>query len=90
MGCALVVLFYLGFLAAAVEIAASARDLYARLLVVGLACTILFQAVINLNMTVGIMPVVGVALPFVSYGGSSLLTSLLAAGLLLNVSVRRT
>jgi rod shape determining protein RodA len=90
MGCGLVILFYLGFLAAAVEIAASTRDLYGRLLVIGLACTILFQAIINMNMTVGILPVVGVALPFISYGGSSLLTSLLAAGLLLNVSVRRS
>jgi cell division protein FtsW (lipid II flippase) len=89
MGCALVILFYLGFLAASVEIASSTHDLYARLLVIGLACTILFQAIINMNMTVGIIPVVGVALPFVSYGGSSLLTSLLAVGLLLNVSVRR-
>ncbi len=90
LGCTLIILFYLGFLAAAVEIASSTRDLYGRLLVVGLACTILFQAAINLHMTVGNMPVVGVALPFVSYGGSSLLTSLLAAGLLVNVSVRRS
>jgi len=89
-GCMIVILLYFGFLAAAVEIASSTRDPFGRLLVVGLACTILFQATINLHMTVGIMPVVGVALPFVSYGGSSLLTSLLAVGLLLNVSVRRS
>jgi rod shape determining protein RodA len=88
-GCMTVILLYLGFFAAAVEIASSTRDPLGRLLVVGLACTILFQAAINLHMTVGIMPVVGVALPFISYGGSSLLTCLLAVGLLLNVSVRR-
>jgi cell division protein FtsW (lipid II flippase) len=89
VGCTLVLLFYLGFFAASVEIAGSTRDMFGRLLVVGLACMILAQATINLSMTVGLAPVVGVALPFVSYGGSSLLASLLAAGLLLNVSVRR-
>ncbi|HEY4328635.1 MAG TPA: FtsW/RodA/SpoVE family cell cycle protein [Phycisphaerae bacterium] len=90
-GCVLVLLLYLGFLIASLEIAATARDNFAKFLVVGLACTILFQTMMNLNMTLGPpMPVVGVALPFVSYGGSSLLTSLLAAGLLLNVSVRRS
>jgi cell division protein FtsW (lipid II flippase) len=90
LGCILVVIFYIGFFATSVEIAGSTRDRYGSLLVIGLACMILFQATMNLNMTVGIIPVVGVALPFVSYGGSSLLASLLAAGLLLNVSVRRT
>ncbi len=89
VGCMLVLLFYLGFFAASVEIAGSTRDMFGRLLVVGLACMILAQATINLYMTIRLVPVVGVALPFVSYGGSSLLASLLAAGLLLNVSVRR-
>jgi rod shape determining protein RodA len=89
-GCLAVIALYLGFFASGVEIASSTRDLFGRLLAVGLVCMILFQAIINLNMTVGIMPVVGIALPFLSYGGSSLLTSLLAAGLLLNVSVRRS
>lgn len=90
LGCSLILVFYLGFLAASVEIAGSAHDLFGRLVVVGTACMILFQAVMNLNMTVGLMPVVGVALPFVSYGGSSLLASMAGAGLLLNVSVRRS
>jgi rod shape determining protein RodA len=89
LGCTLVLLFYLGFFAASVEIAGSTRDMFGRILVVGLACMILSQATINLYMTIRLVPVVGVALPFVSYGGSSLLASLLAAGLLLNVSVRR-
>jgi rod shape determining protein RodA len=90
MGTSLVVLFYFAFFGASVEIASAIHDLHGRLLVVGLASIILFQAIINLLMTVGLMPVVGIALPFISYGGSSLLTCLLAVGLLLNVSVRRT
>jgi rod shape determining protein RodA len=89
VGCALVLLFYLAFFAAAVEIAASTKDHFGRLMVVGIASMILFQAMINIGMTIGLLPVVGIALPFVSYGGSSLLMSMLAAGLLLNVSVRR-
>ena len=84
MGTSLVVLFYFAFFGASVEIASAIHDLHGRLLVVGLASIILFQAIINLLMTVGLMPVVGIALPFISYGGSSLLTSLLAVGLLLN------
>jgi rod shape determining protein RodA len=90
VGCLSVIALYLGLFAASVEIASSTRDLFGRLLAVGLVSLLLFQAIINLNMTVGLMPVVGIALPFISYGGSSLLTSLLAAGLLLNVSIRRT
>ncbi len=89
LGCLTVVILYLGFFAASVEIAGSTRDHFGRLFAVGLASMILSQAMINMYMTVAIAPVVGVALPFVSYGGSSLLASALAAGLLLNVSVRR-
>jgi len=88
-GCLLILLMYLAFYMASIEIAASARDNFGRLMVVGLASMILFQATVNMYMTVGLGPVAGIALPFVSYGGSSLLTSMLAAGLLLNVSVRR-
>ncbi len=89
VGCLLILVLYLAFFAAALEIAASTRDKFGRLLVVGLASMILFQALINIAMTVALGPVVGIELPFVSYGGSSLLTNFLAAGLILNVSVRR-
>lgn len=88
-GCALVVALYIGFFAAAMEIASSSRDPYARLVVVGLGCLILGQAFINIAMTTGLGPVVGIALPFVSYGGSSLLFNMVAVGLLLNISIRR-
>lgn len=88
-GCLLILLMYLAFYMATVEIAGSTRDTFGRLLVVGLSSMILFQATINMYMTVGLGPVTGISLPFVSYGGSSLMASMLAAGLLLNVSVRR-
>lgn len=89
LGCTIIIVMYLAFFMASVEIASSTRDSFGRLLVVGLSSMILFQATINMYMTVGLGPVTGISLPFVSYGGSSLLASMLAAGLLLNVSVRR-
>ena len=88
-GCLAILLIYLAFFGVVIEIASSTRDHFGRLLAVGLAAMILFQATINMCMTIGLAPVVGIALPFVSYGGSSLLASMLATGILLNVSVRR-
>jgi rod shape determining protein RodA len=82
-------LMYLGFFLASLEIAGSTKDQFGRLMVVGLASMIVFQAMINVSMTTALAPVVGITLPFVSYGGSSLLTNMIAAGLLLNVSIRR-
>ena len=90
IGCSLVVALYLAFLGASIEIAATARDPYGRVVAIGLSSLIVCQAMINIAMTIGLAPVVGIALPFLSYGGSSLLTNMLATGLLLNISVRRT
>ena len=55
----------------------------------GVLCWFAFQAFENIGMTLGIMPVTGVPLPFVSYGGSSMFANLLAVGLLQNVHMRR-
>ncbi len=59
------------------------------LLVTGVAGMILWQAVINIGMVIGVVPVVGVTLPLFSYGGSSLLTVLLACGFVLSVHLYR-
>lgn len=66
-----------------------ARDRFGMLLSFGVVMLIFWQAVINLMMILGFLPVVGIPLPLVSYGGSSLLTTLLAFGILLNVRMRR-
>jgi rod shape determining protein RodA len=71
------------------RIAAVARDRFGALLAVGVVSMLVFQAFVNIGMTVGIMPITGIPLPFVSYGGSSLVTSFLAVGLLENVHMRR-
>jgi len=90
MGCVGVLVLYLAFYGAGLEIAGSTREPFGRYVAVGLSTMILFQAIINVAMTAGICPVVGIALPFISYGGSSLVASMIAAGVLLNISVRRS
>jgi rod shape determining protein RodA len=73
----------------AVRIAVRAEDLFGRLVATGIVCWFTFQAFENIGMTLGIMPVTGVPLPLVSYGGSSMFAELMALGLLQNVHMRR-
>jgi len=70
-------------------IATQTRDPFGRLLVVGLVTLLATHVVVNIGMTMGLMPVVGLPLPFLSYGGSWLLTCLVAVGMILSVGVRR-
>lgn len=65
------------------------RDLFGALVAGGVAAMFGFQLFVNIGMTMGIMPITGVPLPFVSYGGSSLITSFLGVGLVMNVHMRR-
>ncbi len=71
------------------HVAMHARDRFGVLLAYGIVALIFWQAVINLLMILGFLPVVGIPLPLVSYGGSSLLTTMLALGILMNVRMRR-
>ena len=71
-----------------VNIAMSAKDKYGSILAFGCIMLIFWQAVINLFMIMGFLPVVGVPLPLFSYGGSSLLTNMLAIGILMNIRMR--
>ena len=72
----------------ALAIAAASDDVFGRVAAAGVACWFGFQAFQNVGMCLGIMPVTGVPLPFVSYGGSALFASLLAVGLLQNIHLR--
>jgi rod shape determining protein RodA len=72
----------------ALTIAAQADDLFGRLAAAGIACWLGFQAFQNIGMCLGIMPVTGVPLPLVSYGGSSMFATLMAIGLLQTVHLR--
>ena len=75
-------------MAGAARSPAAADDLFGRLAAGGIACWFGFQAFQNIGMCLGIMPVTGVPLPFVSYGGSSMFASLMAIGLLQNIHLR--
>jgi len=66
-----------------------ARDPFGALLAAGVVAMLAFQAFVNIGMTVGIMPITGTPLPLVSYGGSSLVATFLAVGLLESVHMRR-
>ena len=72
----------------ALRIAMRAQDLFGRVAAAGIACWFGFQAFQNIGMCLGIMPVTGVPLPLVSYGGSSMFASLMALGLLQNIHLR--
>ena len=72
----------------ALVIARRADDVFGRVCAAGIACWFGFQAFQNIGMCLGIMPVTGVPLPFVSYGGSSLFAGLMAVGLLQNIHLR--
>lgn len=74
-------IFYRGM-----RIATLAPDFFGRLLAVGITCWFGFQALINLGSMLQLIPLVGVPLPFISYGGTNLIISLLAVGMLLNIS----
>ena len=89
VGAALIVLLLGVVLWRAGRIAMRADDLFGRLVATGVICWFAFQAFENIGMTLGIMPVTGVPLPFVSYGGSSMFANMLAVGLLQNVHMRR-
>ena len=71
------------------KVVQSSKDRFGALLATGIVSMFLFHILINVGMTLGIMPVTGIPLPFISFGGSSLLTNLLACGLLVGVHMRR-
>lgn len=87
-GLALLVLFAL-LLWRIARVAQSSRDLFGTLLAMGILVSIVFQVFVNIGMTIGIMPVTGIPLPLISYGGSSFLATMMGLGLVMNVYMRR-
>jgi cell division protein FtsW (lipid II flippase) len=77
------------FIAGGLITAALCKDPFGRLVAVGITAILFAQMTINTAMTIGLLPITGMTLPFVSYGGSSLVTTWLMVGLLLNVGLRR-
>ena len=85
----LVVIVYAVLLIRIIHISNSAKDEFAMFMVIGIAGMMFFHFVENVGMTIGLLPITGVPLPFVSYGGSSLITSGFGVAIALNVSARK-
>lgn len=88
-GCVLVILAYVTIVICGLEVALVTNEPFGRLLCVGVVVMIVAQALLNICMTIGLAPITGMTLPFVSFGGSSLWANFLALGLLVDVARRR-
>lgn len=89
VGCLFVLLLYWGVCLRLVLIALSARENFGSLLTIGVLAMLVFQVVINISMTIGLAPVTGIPLPWMSYGRSAMLTNFIAIGLVESVARQR-
>jgi len=90
IGVTIVIVMFIVFLLRGFMIAFRAPDLFGALLAAGLTMLIAMQAFINIAGVMGLIPLKGLALPFLSYGGTSFVMSMLVVGILLNISTQRT
>ena len=84
-----VIILYVTLITKAIYVAKTAKDDIGSYIAMGIAGIFIFHMVENIGMTMGLLPITGVPLPFVSYGGSSMITNFICIGLLLNISARR-
>ncbi len=89
VGSSLLLALYATLVMWGLRIARTARDRFGMLIAVGVSAMIFWQCIVNFGMVLRVMPVVGITLPLVSYGGSSVMTILMGIGLMMNVSLRR-
>jgi cell division protein FtsW len=89
LGCAIVVFLFVVIAYRGLQIARRAPDSFGSLLACGITCWIVVQAAVNIGSVSDLIPFTGVPLPFVSFGGSSLIATLAAVGILLNISRQR-
>jgi rod shape determining protein RodA len=89
VGCAVLLLLFVIMVAYCLGVVQRAKDRFGALLVFGMLSIIFWHVAINISMVTGLMPVVGVPLPMVSYGGSALASMMFAIGVIINVSMRR-
>ncbi|AWK52428.1 stage V sporulation protein E [Clostridium beijerinckii] len=86
IGCICIIILFIIFIWRGISVAMKARDTYGTLLAIGITSVIAVQSLINIAVVTGSMPVTGVPLPFISYGGTSLVINMMAIGILLNIS----
>ncbi|HTZ18270.1 MAG TPA: rod shape-determining protein RodA [Dissulfurispiraceae bacterium] len=89
VGCITMVGIYLILFLRGLDTAVKAKDEVGRLMAIGITAMFFVYFIVNIGMTLGMMPVVGIPLPFVSYGGTSLLSNFIAAGILISIRTRR-
>ena len=89
MGCFITLAIYFTFLTITIEIAKTARDRFGSFIAVGVCAFFFWQLTINLGGVLGLMPLTGVTLPFLSYGGSSTISVLSSVGFLMSVARKR-
>lgn len=89
IGAMIIILLYCLLIFRTLYLAAKAKDEFGTLIIVGVFAMTLFHVFENIGMNIGVMPITGIPLPFFSYGGSNLLTNMIAFGLVINVSMRR-
>lgn len=90
IGCALALLFLFMLIYRSIQVAYTCNDTFGMLLAIGIGSMLAFEVLVNVGMTMGIMPVTGIPLPFISYGVSALTTNMISIGILLNISRQRT
>lgn len=89
VGCSIVMILYLLMIFRLLSLAMNTYDKFARLVIVGFMMMIFFHAFYNIAMTIGVAPVMGIPLPFLSYGGSNLIANMCGLGLVLNITLRK-
>jgi len=89
LGCIVVIGVFLFIVLKGIDFAHHAKDRLGTIMAMGIVSIFAFHVIINIGMVVGLMPVTGIPLPFLSYGGTSLVTNMVAIGLLLNIRMRR-
>jgi len=88
IGCMIVLFLFFFLIKKLINIATSARSDFESLIVIGITATFLFQIIINLFMTIGLGPVTGIPLPFMSYGRTSLMINFISIGFVLSILKR--
>ncbi|MBN1102694.1 MAG: FtsW/RodA/SpoVE family cell cycle protein, partial [Deltaproteobacteria bacterium] len=89
LGAVFLILLYVFLILWGLGVARNSRDRFGAMIALGVVGILFWQLVINVCMTTGLLPVVGIPLVLLSYGGSSILATMMGMGLLLNISMRR-
>ena len=88
IGCIIVLLLLTAIVVRIIYVGVRSQNYMSRLICIGIASILLFQIIIDVGMCIGLLPVIGLTLPFISYGGSSLLTLMAAMGIVSGIKMR--